>query len=301
MNDHSGFKALTEINMNQKRVKDLPAPAADNDAIRKVYIQDAVDKKHSQNTDTALGAQTEDLDMNENSIKKVKAIGGELAEGCYGRLGNLYWPLDEYGEKLIDPHQFDFLAFNILKGGSISFTPSPNSGGNNKLFDGTGSYLQWNNPSGDIVIEITLWQEISYGREFGIQWRSSTFPTSFKIEVFRTTDNQWHTYVDITGWDRNYYAGSNLAYNTTKIRITAREYNANYYQPILVFWWKSTAYSPFQLYKGGDTMYGDIDMNDNEIKNPANEADATLSGTAKLIKIDIGGTPYYIKAYPTKT
>jgi len=39
MNDHSGFKALTEINMNQKRVKDLPAPAADNDAVRRDYLE----------------------------------------------------------------------------------------------------------------------------------------------------------------------------------------------------------------------------------------------------------------------
>lgn len=29
-------------------------------------------------------------------------------------------------------------------------------------------------------------------------------------------------------------------------------------------------------------------------------ADATLSGTPIIIKVDIGGTPYYFKAYPTK-
>lgn len=44
-----------------------------------------------------------------------------------------------------------------------------------------------------------------------------------------------------------------------------------------------------------------IDCLSHVIKDPNNEVDATLSGTAKLIKIDIGGTPYYFKVYPTKT
>jgi hypothetical protein len=44
-----------------------------------------------------------------------------------------------------------------------------------------------------------------------------------------------------------------------------------------------------------------FDMKNNQIKNPLNEADATLSGTPKLVKIDIDGVPYYFKVYPTKT
>jgi len=51
----------------------------------------------------------------------------------------------------------------------------------------------------------------------------------------------------------------------------------------------------------GFKALGNIDMDNNEIKNPKNEADATLSGTPKIIEIDIGGTPYYFKVYPTKT
>ena len=40
MTDHSGFKALTKIDMNSKAIESLPAPSADNDAVRKIYIDD---------------------------------------------------------------------------------------------------------------------------------------------------------------------------------------------------------------------------------------------------------------------
>jgi len=36
-----------------------------------INIDDAVDKKHAQNTDTALGAQAENLDMNTHKVVNV--------------------------------------------------------------------------------------------------------------------------------------------------------------------------------------------------------------------------------------
>lgn len=45
----------------------------------------------------------------------------------------------------------------------------------------------------------------------------------------------------------------------------------------------------------------DLDLQDNTIMDITNHADATLSGTPKLTELDIGGTPYYFKVYPTKT
>ena len=40
MTDHSGFKALTKIDMDSKAIETLPAPSADNDAVRKIYVDD---------------------------------------------------------------------------------------------------------------------------------------------------------------------------------------------------------------------------------------------------------------------
>lgn len=36
-----------------------------------------------------------------------------------------------------------------------------------------------------------------------------------------------------------------------------------------------------------------------KLVNLQNQADATVGGTPKLVKIDIGGTPYFFKIYPT--
>ncbi len=44
-----------------------------------------------------------------------------------------------------------------------------------------------------------------------------------------------------------------------------------------------------------------IDVKNLPIKNIKNHADATLSGTPKIIEFLIGATPYYFKVYPTKT
>jgi hypothetical protein len=43
-----------------------------------------------------------------------------------------------------------------------------------------------------------------------------------------------------------------------------------------------------------------LNMNTNIIKNPKNHVNSALSGTQKLVEIDIGGTSYYFKVYPTK-
>jgi len=44
-----------------------------------------------------------------------------------------------------------------------------------------------------------------------------------------------------------------------------------------------------------------LDVRSSTIKDIKNHADAALSGTPKIIEFDIGGTPYYVKVYPTKT
>lgn len=60
----------------------------------------------------------------------------------------------------------------------------------------------------------------------------------------------------------------------------------------------NTAVSPTENFviKGN----GDIDMKDNKIVDPKNLAASALSGTKKLVEIDIGGTSYYFEVYPTK-
>jgi len=49
---------------------------------------------------------------------------------------------------------------------------------------------------------------------------------------------------------------------------------------------------------GSLTIEADVSI---KLVNLQNQADGTLGGTPLLIKIDIGGTPYYWKIYPTVT
>ena len=61
-----------------------------------------------------------------------------------------------------------------------------------------------------------------------------------------------------------------------------------------------------RLYNNGMSDAFMVDANNFDIKNKVlknikNYDDATLSGTPKIIEINLGGTPYYIKAYPTKS
>ena len=65
------------INMNTHKLTSLSAPSTAGDSIRatakitEALLGSATDLKHSQNTDTALGAQSENLDMNTHKIVGV--------------------------------------------------------------------------------------------------------------------------------------------------------------------------------------------------------------------------------------
>lgn len=65
--EHSGFKAKGDIDMDSHDIDNV----INFDATTMASIVDAVDKKHTQNADTALGAQSEDLDMNTHKVVSV--------------------------------------------------------------------------------------------------------------------------------------------------------------------------------------------------------------------------------------
>ena len=45
---------------------------------------------------------------------------------------------------------------------------------------------------------------------------------------------------------------------------------------------------------------GKLNLLNHQIKNPKNHVASALSGTKKLVEIDIAGVPYYYEVYPTK-
>ena len=206
---------------------------------------------------------------------------------------------------------YNRMAFLINQGGSVTFTPTPHSGTAANLFDGKGyTNVQWASPSGDIVIDIVLPAAWSYMREFYIQWVDVYFPTAFTIEMHTTSDGLWHTLADVTGWNKDYfgmYTGATFYY-TDEIKITMHAYNRTDYCEIAQILW--TYYSvpmlPFFLFRGGDSMQGDIDMNSHSLNNllqipfvnVASEPAAPSSGGILYV---YGGALKYIGSSGTRT
>ena len=68
-----------DINMNSHKVTNLAAPTTSGDAIRQTSniteanLADAVTKKHKQNTDTALGAMSANINMNYKQLTNLAA------------------------------------------------------------------------------------------------------------------------------------------------------------------------------------------------------------------------------------
>ena len=55
----------------------------------------------------------------------------------------------------------------------------------------------------------------------------------------------------------------------------------------------------FELIPNGSGGY--VDIKGGKLKDMLDYDDAVLSGTPRIVEIDIDGTPYYFKVYPTKT
>jgi hypothetical protein len=211
-----------------------------------------------------------------------------LHDNYFEALGSVYGGFDEYGETPLFYGAYNRMAFLTKEGGTVDFNPPPTSGTADALFDGTENWVYWQNPSGDISVTINLPTTWNYMRDLIIQFVSSYYPTAFTIEMFQTTDNAWHVFDDVTGWNKNYYAKKtgSFGYNVTKLRITMHAYNSSNYVHIAEIMW--TLYNVpsmnYFLYRGGgQNVYGGVNL-------------ATVSGnvgigtTAPDYKLRVEGT-----------
>ena len=164
------------------------------------------------------------------------------------------------------------LAFNTLRGGSVTFTPSPTLGDASALFDGTYSYVAWSNPSGSVVVEVTFHSGQQFHQiafiHFGLVNRRAT---AFTVEYYDSTAGTWVEIESVTGWTqvmwaKHYYTSYNVV---TKLRFTFTAFDSDVFvisEIGLVGVWSWGG--DYLLSKAGGDMYGDIDMNGNDIVNP---------------------------------
>ena len=93
-NTDTALAPLTaDINANSHKITSLSAPVSAGDSVRATTIitesnlEDAVNKRHTQNTDTALAPLTQDLDLNSHKILNTIgtfSIKGTQTEGSFG-------------------------------------------------------------------------------------------------------------------------------------------------------------------------------------------------------------------------
>lgn len=100
--DHTGTldhgTELTNVTSDQHHAQSHNAVSHTDIASTGAQIDDAVSKKHSQNTDTALGAQSENLDMNTHKIVGVvdpvnnqEAATKKYVDDAVPGVGTEYW------------------------------------------------------------------------------------------------------------------------------------------------------------------------------------------------------------------
>jgi len=151
--EQTGYKLIGDIDTDGKKVQNLPAPSSDGEAVRATTkitesnLEDAVDKKHSQNTDVALRTDKLTVDASGNT-----EIVGKLTFADLEALTSIW-----YYCKYMD-------AINLASGGSgaTQVMPTANTLGGYQL-DSATEYLYFNakicnhwDEASDIEVRVTF-------------------------------------------------------------------------------------------------------------------------------------------------
>jgi len=212
-------------------------------------------------------------------------------------------PLGGVPDLCFIPFILNNIAFNTLRGGSVSFTPNPDVGSAEDLFDGSSATkAAWNSPSGDIVIEVTFPQTYDYAITFAIVMGGNQYATSFKAEYYDPVATNWVQIDDQTLWSSKFWiykvnVGANGA---SKFRFTARAYyNVSSFRvlQIIITNYESNMLKDYCVGRDGGEVYDDLDIQA-ELRCDSFRIDQTpTAGTFtpdKYIVISCNGTNYKI-------
>jgi len=164
------------------------------------------------------------------------------------------------------------LMFAPVRGAVIDSTPSPDVGSLKNLFNGKAGNVRWYNPSGTIEIVLTLWRTFTYQTEFGIVFQLDYHATDFTVEVYNPVTESWVTVATVTGWNKpfwytSYNAGSQ-GFNKIRYTFTGYAQTTQFGLHELGIWNPNVRLGYAFLGVDGGDIYGDIDMNGNDIVNP---------------------------------
>ena len=210
------------------------------------------------------------------AVDGSNTMKGNLVFDKMGRVTEyfLLWGGGNETPKVMLPYFMNDLAYNTLRGGSVTFNPSPNSGTEETLFDGSMSTVIWANPSGTITVEVTFWKAFGYGMIVGFCQMTGGRAQDFTIELYNSDTGNWETVAQETGYDKGVYATRCYIHGNvvTKMRLTFSNFaSSDYFQlaeVFLIYGAHPALNKSYVLACSGGDMYGDLNMNGNDILSP---------------------------------
>jgi len=171
----------------------------------------------------------------------------------------------EVAGNFIIPYYANDIAFLVQKGGSVSFSgdtlPSNGHTGDTYLFNGKSNSVQWNNPTGDIIVEVTLDKTYNFGTNVGYSSTDAFRARSTKIEAYDGTG--WFLVNEasgLTSGQHNIHFGAGST-GVTKLRFTFSDFvNASIFRvsQIWLINYSSSLGNSYFLSKGGGEVLGFI-------------------------------------------
>jgi hypothetical protein len=241
------------------------------DAYGGVWNMGLVQRNGKVGINTSSPAYTLDVagDIHTSSSLYVDSdisVGGNFLDSYISR-GILCDSRDNYKYGL----SFDdnLLAFAVERGYTVTASESPDVNSLSTIFNGHPGYAaHWHdaNTTYPLTITISNFGSIHNSRYFWIAFAWGRKPDSgYKIEVYTSDDKLWHTVADTTSADAGYNVHYYWDTYITQIRITIKSGNATYGEVRIGEIGFSASYKAqyqygYRLFKGGDTMYGQLTL-----------------------------------------
>ena len=199
----------------------------------------------------------------------------------------LIWPpsYDGRGSRTALPGFFDTLYYATERGITVTANPNPSGGASSlaNMFNlNPSSYARWNGVSSTNPVEITIAypsRVLLSGVVLSFGDRNSQ-AIDYTVEYYQDQDNngvyEWLTIADITGNTDYETYHSQSTWRVQKIRITVTKAGDGDHNQQLII---ATIQAPSSKYGkstgpmldvGGDSMYGMLDMTNNNISNVEN-------------------------------